>query len=567
MSIDVNKMKSYKKNVDTEVNQFLNSSDEDKAKNYSSLSPELKALIDPIIQEEQTQQVAPQAPAPTQAPVQESPHASLENPLYNYPDRAETNSKLFLSLPMDQQTANYANLPADTKALVDRKLTAQQETESSQAPLVQPPEKSNYTDQVNTNISQKPVSNARSLLNEGLTQGRQGIQGYYNALTKEEELKASAAKEEQELMVQQENDLVNIANEAETKKAEVKQQREASRQQWLNTSVDQNRIFKNQSTNQRVMTGLGVFLGSLSNALTGQTDVSKNPALMAIDRAIENDIRSQELDMAKMKDNVNLKTNELAELTSEYGDKEKAKLELYARKKGAIGLKIQQLVGKNASLKNNALAQQSMAKYLGEASKDTAALDLNDSKIIENQAKAKADSLTNKINPVQLEVDKKYAQDYNDFTTKAGARSKKTINDLKEFQRQLEAEDKEFFQSGGSKVAPWLNDGLRDEQSILWKTQIPGKAFSVLKELFPGAISNEERTALAETYYNDRLKPKANAEILKTKIAELENTLNAELEKSNYFQKYQTLEGFKAKLPVSNEEKKTNINFKPKQPK
>lgn len=149
-----------------------------------------------------------------------------------------------------------------------------------------------------------------------------------------------------------------------------------------------------------------------------------------------------------------------------------------------------------------------------------------------------------KLSDGQKAVDKDYAKHYNDFTGKGKVNSIQTIKQLKELKSQLESEGGGLFSAGGGRVASLLPDNLRSSKAISWKTEIPGKANLVLKDLFGGQLSDKEREAESKTYYNDLLSPKENAVILQKKIDTLENQLVSEDAKAKYYQQNGTLRGF-----------------------
>jgi hypothetical protein len=152
-----------------------------------------------------------------------------------------------------------------------------------------------------------------------------------------------------------------------------------------------------------------------------------------------------------------------------------------------------------------------------------------------------------KIDIKPTKVDDNYAEDYNKYTGKGRVNSEQAIKQLKELKAELDAESGDLFQSGGGKSTALLPDFMRTEDSLRWKTEIPGKANLVLKELFGGALSDSERKSEADTYYNDMLGNKANSKILGKKIETLEKQLQAEIAKAQYYEKNnRSLTGWKS---------------------
>lgn len=163
-----------------------------------------------------------------------------------------------------------------------------------------------------------------------------------------------------------------------------------------------------------------------------------------------------------------------------------------------------------------------------------------------NFDKNKALTGKNRIQLTEAEkaVDKSYAKHYNDFSGQGATNARNTIEQLKKFKAELEAESKETFQSGGGRIGSLLPDVLRTDQSLVWKRDIPAKANLVLKKLFGGQLSDDERKSEAQTYYDDMLGPAENAKKLEAKIKQLEDGYKNELNKARYYEKNKTLSGF-----------------------
>lgn len=144
----------------------------------------------------------------------------------------------------------------------------------------------------------------------------------------------------------------------------------------------------------------------------------------------------------------------------------------------------------------------------------------------------------------QKKVDEDYAKHYNDFSGQGASNAKNTIDELKRFKAELEEESKDTFQSGGGRIGSMLPDSLRTDQSLVWKKDIPAKANLVLKKLFGGQLSDDERKSESATYYDDMLGPEENAKKLESKIKQLEQGYQNESRKAKYYEKYGTLQGF-----------------------
>lgn len=141
-------------------------------------------------------------------------------------------------------------------------------------------------------------------------------------------------------------------------------------------------------------------------------------------------------------------------------------------------------------------------------------------------------------------LDKDYAKDYNDFTGGGETKAQDAIKKLKDWQTKLGSESKEWFGAGGGSMVGSLPDAFRDEESIAIRDNVISAANSALKATFGGQLSDGERAALANEFYNDKLSPKANIEIMTRKISELEGGLKDQRAKADYFQNSGSLRGF-----------------------
>lgn len=150
--------------------------------------------------------------------------------------------------------------------------------------------------------------------------------------------------------------------------------------------------------------------------------------------------------------------------------------------------------------------------------------------------KREALNLGGKLTEGQKAVDKDYAKDYNDFTGGGETKAKDAIAKLKEWRGKLDKEDKEWFGAGGGTLASSLPDALRDEESLALRDNIVSVANSALKATFGGQLSDGERKALANEFYNDKLSPKENLKIMDQKIKELEGGLADQQAKAKHYE-------------------------------
>ena len=83
------------------------------------------------------------------------------------------------------------------------------------------------------------------------------------------------------------------------------------------------------------------------------------------------------------------------------------------------------------------------------------------------------------------------------------------------------------------------------------RQEVSGIIMKTLKETFPGAISNEERTALISTVYNPAMKPDQNATLISGYADRLNRAMNAKKEQVAHFRKFGSLENYTGATPRS----------------
>jgi|GEM_PF-2509249 len=139
-------------------------------------------------------------------------------------------------------------------------------------------------------------------------------------------------------------------------------------------------------------------------------------------------------------------------------------------------------------------------------------------------------------------LDKDYAKDFNDFTGGGRVKAQDAIAKLKGWKTQLEG-DSGFFQAGGGPISGSLPDAVRTEASISQRDNIVSSANSALKSTFGGQLSDGERKAMANEFYNDKLSNAQNVKIMTQKIMELESGLTVQEAKAKWFSQNNTLRG------------------------
>lgn len=232
-----------------------------------------------------------------------------------------------------------------------------------------------------------------------------------------------------------------------------------------------------------------------------------------------------------------------------------AKLDRQFKEKGAaldrekFGLEKQKF---EAGRTDESIARDLREREFGLREKMANSKDENEKARLKLQAdeiarKREALNLGGKLTEGQKSVDKDYAKDYNDFTGGGETKATDAIQKLKDWRGKLAKEDKEFFGAGGGPIAGSLPDWARDSESLALRDNIVSVANSALKATFGGQLSDGERKALANEFYNDKLSPQQNLEILDRKIAELEGGLADQKAKAKYYEGNKgSLSGFKS---------------------
>ena len=81
------------------------------------------------------------------------------------------------------------------------------------------------------------------------------------------------------------------------------------------------------------------------------------------------------------------------------------------------------------------------------------------------------------------------------------------------------------------------------------RQEVSGIIMKTLKETFPGAISNEERTALISTVYNPAMGPEQNAKLIHGYADRLNKAMNAKKSQVAHFRKFGSLENYTGATP------------------
>lgn len=144
----------------------------------------------------------------------------------------------------------------------------------------------------------------------------------------------------------------------------------------------------------------------------------------------------------------------------------------------------------------------------------------------------------------QEAADKEFGKHYDEYTSRGRNNAINAIAKLDALAKEMES-DQGTFESGGGRIAAELPDWARSRDAIRRRDDTRNAANTTLKELFGGQLSDAERESAAKEYYNDALGNKENAAILRRKIGELKDNLNAQDAKASFYENNGTLVGYK----------------------
>lgn len=150
------------------------------------------------------------------------------------------------------------------------------------------------------------------------------------------------------------------------------------------------------------------------------------------------------------------------------------------------------------------------------------------------KSQAKKDELEARGSEGQRAVDKDYAKHFNEFTATGSKKAEQSIAKMEKLVKELES-DQGFGEAGGGRIASILPDAARSRDAIRRRDLAISLGNDTLKATFGAQLSDAEREAKAKEYYNDALDNKANAAILKQKIADSKAQLESERAKAQYY--------------------------------
>lgn len=187
--------------------------------------------------------------------------------------------------------------------------------------------------------------------------------------------------------------------EAEEKRLSLEMQKQRIREERVNaagaqlqdtldnlakTTFDPNRFYARMDTGSQIAAGLAMGLGAVGQALMG---LSENPAMTAINRAIERDIDAQKTDLDKKKGMATIAGSIYSQMRDQFADERSATEATRAAMLKTVDMKLQKIA---ATSKNQEVAANAMTmsgKINEDIAKTTAAVlkELNDKITVESQ--------------------------------------------------------------------------------------------------------------------------------------------------------------------------------------
>lgn len=304
--------------------------------------------------------------------------------------------------------------------------------------------------------------------------------------------------------------------------------------------------FNDQSTLGKIGAVFGMFLGGVGGGLTGHP----NAYMEAMDKLIQRDLDAQE------KSNVNahnwyqarIRNMEALNGGRKLTLEEKAQARTMAEADG-IDAAMHHLVLKsrgNPSDPEVAKANAALAVMFPIANqKIKNSADIAASAI----AYAKSNPLQN-LTGAQKEADQQYAKDYVEWTTKGRSASEKGLHGLEEAKKALQNDSSISggFTGVAEDVLGKRGERLTSNKVLQQRQLILQSALPLLKATFTGSISDDERRALLQSYYNEKAGAKTNIAGLNRLINDAKVAITRNNELATQYQKSGSISGYKPEL-------------------
>lgn len=138
-------------------------------------------------------------------------------------------------------------------------------------------------------------------------------------------------------------------------------------------------------------------------------------------------------------------------------------------------------------------------------------------------------------------LDKDFAKDYNDWTTGAAKRSRNEIQKLEGVVQRL---NEKKGTTGG--LTGLFGDRLTSDDVLKNRADVQQSAMTLIKQLLSGATSDTDRKAIVDTLWNEADSTENNISRIERFIGDMKNRADDYDAKASFFEKNNTLGGYKA---------------------
>jgi len=179
-----------------------------------------------------------------------------------------------------------------------------------------------------------------------------GSDQYQKGLKLEAGVQGGLGEQEADIAHEQMGQIEQANKDYQEQLKPIQERRQALMADYANGHVDANRLFHNMGTGQKIATSIGLILGGIGSGLTHQ----ENAAAKYLNQAIENDVRSQEIDLGKKK-------SMLDDNLREMGNLRDARIMTIANARDIAGLKMQEAIANAKDPMAKARLQQELGKW------------------------------------------------------------------------------------------------------------------------------------------------------------------------------------------------------------
>lgn len=160
----------------------------------------------------------------------------------------------------------------------------------------------------------------------------------------------------------------------------------------------------------------------------------------------------------------------------------------------------------------------------------------------------KADATTNKLTPGQQALDKAFAKEYDEWTSKDRSIVDRNLDKLEGVRDTLEKRKNDLIAPSGRLVGR-LPDWARSQESLRLREDVRGAVMDTLRATLGAAFTEKEGERVFNLAYNENLSPDENLHKLNPLIKQLQTQRDAKDAKGAFFDSQGTLKGFSGAMP------------------